>query len=153
MDGTWATKDSIWAVGATARASERNIRLAIGSCVVGSLEWGATPIAILQQAAQGLVYTKSGLAYAWIAGFGPPEAIQSGDIMKLACRLGKDEAMELVGKILVRIEEIKPNFTPNTRTLSFRDIYDLKTIEPLAEHMAVFDQGREELTRLGLRLS
>jgi len=152
MDGTWATRDSIWAVGAATRASERNIRLAIGSCVVGSLEWGATPIAILQQAAQCLVYTKSGLAYAWIAGFGPPEASQSGDTMELACHLGKDEATELVGKIFARIEEIKPKFTPNTRTLTFRDIYDLKTIEPFAKHMAVFDQGREELARLGLRL-
>ena len=72
--------------------------------------------------------------------------------MELACHLDKDEAMGLVRKIFARIEEIKPESTPNTRTLTFRDIYDLKTIEPFAEHMAVFEQGKEELARLGLRL-
>ena len=40
IDGTWATRDCIWAVSGAARASERNIGLAIGSGVVGSMEWG-----------------------------------------------------------------------------------------------------------------
>ena len=39
IDGTWATRDCVWAVSGAARASERNIGLAIGSCVVGSMEW------------------------------------------------------------------------------------------------------------------
>jgi hypothetical protein len=152
MDGTWATRDCIWAISASARASERNIGLAIGSCVVGSLEWGGTPLAILQQAVQCLTQTKSGLAYAWIAGFGAHEALHSADIMKFACRLSRDEATELARKMLARVDELAPRFERGTRTPTFKEFYDLETIEPLQEHLAVFEQGKEELARLGIEL-
>ena len=153
MDGTWGTKECTWAVSAAARASERNMRLAIGGCVVGSLEWGGTPIAILQQAAQCLIYTKSGLAYAWIAGFGAHETLHSAALMKLACHLRPDEVMELASRIFARIDELAPKFQRNTRTLTFKDFYNLDTIEPLDEHLAVFEQGKEELARLGIQLA
>jgi hypothetical protein len=153
MDGSWGTRDCIWALSAAARASERNIRLAIGGCVVGSLEWGGTPIAILQQAAQCLTYTKSGLAYAWIAGFGAHEALHSAALMRLACHLCRDEVMELARRIFARIDELAPKFERNTRTPTFKDFYNLDTIEPLTEHLAIFEQGKEELARLGVRLT
>jgi len=40
-------------------------------------------------------HNKSGVAYAWLAGFGPPEAGDSADLMEFACHLGRDEAMDL----------------------------------------------------------
>jgi hypothetical protein len=151
-DGTWATPACIWAISAAARASERNIGLAIGSGVVGSMQWENTPIVILQQAAQCLTHTKSGLAYAWLAGIGDHEIRQSADLMELACRLSRDDAMELARKILGRIDELAPKFERSTRTPTFRDFYDLETLEPLEEHRAVSEQGREELARLGVPL-
>jgi len=47
LDGTWATRDCIWAVGAAARASELNVRLAIGSAVCSSYEWGGTVAGVI----------------------------------------------------------------------------------------------------------
>jgi hypothetical protein len=152
-DGTWATPACIWAISAAARASERNIGLAIGSGVVGSIEWAITPIASLQQAAQCLTHTKSGLAYAWLAGPGVHEVCHAADLMELACRLSRDDAMELARKILGRVDELKPNFERRTRTPTFRDFYDLETLEPLEKPRAASEQAREELARLGVPLS
>jgi hypothetical protein len=151
-DGTWATPACIWAISAAARASERNIGLAIGSGVVGSIEWAITPIASLQQAAQCLTHTKSGLAYAWLAGPGVHEVCHAADLMELACRLSRDDAMELARKILGRVDELKPNFERRTRTPTFRDFYDLETLEPLEKPRAASEQAREELARLGVPL-
>ncbi len=150
IDGRWATPDCAWAVSGAARASERNIGLAIGSCVVGSLEWTGTPIAAMQAAAQCLIQAKSGVAYTWIAGFGAHETVHSQDVTEFACRLSRDEAMELAGKIYARIDELAPNFEQMTGTPSFKDFYDLETIEPRPEHLAVFEQAKEELARLGV---
>jgi hypothetical protein len=150
IDGSWATRDCLWAISGAARASERNIGLAIGSVLVGSVEWIHTPIVTLQEAAQCLVHTKSGAAYAWIAGFGPPEILYSGDLMKFASRLSRDEAMHLAGKIFARIDELIPKYERATRTPTFSDFYDLETIEPLKEHVAIFEQGQEELAGLGV---
>jgi hypothetical protein len=152
-DGTWATPACIWAVSAAARASERHIGLAVGSGVVGSIQWGSTPIAILQQAAQSLTHTKSGLAYVWLAGFGMQEILHSADLMAFACRLSRDDAMELARKILARVDELAKTTEPSTRTPTFRDFYDLETLDPLPAHRAAFDEAREELVRLGLPLS
>jgi hypothetical protein len=150
LDGTWATRDCVWAISGAARASERNIGLAIGSIVVGSVEWHGTPIVTMQQAAQCLIHTKSGLAYTWIAGFGLHEVLYAADLMEFACHLSRDEAMDLAGKIFARIDELAPNFERMTRTPTFSDFYDLETIEPLKEHLAVFEQGKEELAKLGV---
>jgi len=151
-DGLWATRACIWAISAAARASERNIGLAIGSGVVGSIEWEKTPIALLQQAAQCLNHTKSGLAYAWLAGPGIPDIVQAADLMEAATRLSRDDAMELVDKILRRVDELAPQFERSTRVPTFRDFYDLEALEPLEERRAATERAREELARLGVPL-
>ena len=72
--------------------------------------------------------------------------------MELACRLSRDDAMELVRKILARIDELAPDFERSTRTPTFRDFHDLETLEPLEKHLATSEQAREELARLGVQL-
>jgi 5-methyltetrahydrofolate--homocysteine methyltransferase len=104
----------------------------------------------MQEAAQCLIHTKSGVAYIWIAGLGPHAAVQSADLMEFACHLSRDEAMDLARRIFTRIDELAPKVERRTRTLSFVDYYDLETIEPLKEHMAIFEQGKEELAKLGV---
>jgi hypothetical protein len=114
------------------------------------VEWAGTPIATMQEAAQCLIHTKSGVAFTWIAGLGAHEALHSADLMEFACHLGRDETMDLAGKIFARIDELLPKFERGTRTPTFVDFYDLETIEPLKEHLAVFEQGKEELAKLGV---
>jgi hypothetical protein len=125
--------------------------LAIGSVVVGSIEWFNTPIVTLQDAAQCLIHTKSGVAYAWLAGsLGADDAVYSGELMEFACHLNRDEAMELAGKIYARIDAIAPQFERRTGTASFQDLYDLETLEPLDVHKEAVEQAREELAKLGV---
>ena len=150
IDGTWATRDCVWAISGGARASERNIGLAIGSIVVGSMEWHGTPIVTMQEAAQCLIHTKSGLAYTWIAGFGPHEVVYSADLMEFACHLSRDEAMDLARKIFARIDELVPKFERMTRTPTVVDFYDVETMEPRKKHLEVFEQAKEELAKLGV---
>lgn len=151
IDGTWGTRDCVWAISGAARASERNIGLAIGGIAVGSVEWCRTPIARMQYAAQCLVETKSGLAYTWLAGYGPHEAVHAADLMEFACRLSRDEAMDLARKIFTRIDELTPKYEPTAGTPTFKDLYDLETIEPLKEHREAFEQAQDELARLGVQ--
>ena len=58
--------------------------------------------------------------------------------------------MDLARKIFARIDELAPKFERTTRTPTFVDFYDLETIEPLKEHLAVFEQAKEELAKLGV---
>lgn len=151
IDGTWATRDCLWAASGAARASERNIGLAIGSIVVGSMEWHGTPIVTMQQAAQCLVHTKSGLAYTWIAGFGLHEVLYAADLMEFACHLGRHEVMDLARRILARVDELAPKFEPMTHTPIVVDFYDLETMEPLKKHLEAFEQAKDELAKLGVK--
>jgi hypothetical protein len=150
IDGTWATPSCVWAISGAARASERNIGLAIGSVVSGCMVWANTPIVTMQKAAQCLIHTKSGVAYTWIAGLGSHENVYSADLMEFACRLSRDEAMDFARKIFARIDELTPKVERATRTPTFSDFYDLETIEPLEEQLAIFEQGKEELAKLGV---
>jgi len=150
IDGTWGTRDCVWAISGAARASERNIGLAIGSIVVGSMGWTRTPIARMQIAAQCLTQTKSGVAYAWLAGFGPHGALDAGDLMEFACRLSRDEATDLARKIFARIDELIPKSERTAGPLTFKDLYDLETMEPLKEYTEAFEQAQEELAKLGV---
>jgi methylamine---corrinoid protein Co-methyltransferase len=152
IDGSWATRDCTWAASGAARASERNIGLAIGGVAVGSMEWAQSPINAMQDAAQCLIYTKSGMAYAWLAGMGPHETVRSGDIMEFACHLSRDEATDIVTKIYARIDELIPKCKRITYVPTYKEIYDLKTLEPLKEHAMFFTQAQEELAKLGVKL-
>jgi methylamine--corrinoid protein Co-methyltransferase len=152
LDGTWATRDCIWAVGAAARASERNIRLAIGSAVCSSYEWGGTVAGVLQEAVEALAYTASGFTYAWIAGESPRIAIMIGDLMAEAAEMGPEKAAELAGKVMTRLEELKKQDQPRATILTFSDVYDLKRMQFRPEYTEALDRAEEELSSLGVPL-
>jgi hypothetical protein len=73
--------------------------------------------------------------------------------MEFACRLSRDEAMDLARRIFARIEELSPKFERCTQTPTFVDFYDLETLEPLKEHLVAFEQAQEELAKLGVEPS
>ncbi len=152
LDGTWATPSCMWATSAAARAAERNIGLAMGSCPIASYQWGATPISVMQTAAQCLTHTKSGVAYIWLGG-GPREAVLGAEIMEAACRMSRDEALALANRILARIEALALEVEPRSRVITFRDVYDLERIEPLESSREAFERGKRELLALGVPLA
>jgi len=152
LDGTWATRDCIWAVGAAARASERNVRLAIGSAVVSSYQWGGTVVGTLQEAVEALAYTASGFTYAWIAGPSPRAAVMVGDLMAAAAEMGPEKAADLAGKVMTRVDELAKQDQPRTGLVTFNDVYDLKKMEPRPEYTEALDRAQEELSGLGVPL-
>jgi len=152
IDGNWSTRESIWAASAVMRASEQNIRLAMGSGVCGSYPWAGTFVGILQQAVQALVYTASGFSYSWLAGASPFEANLTTDIMEEAAIRGPQWAGELAGTIMDRIDELLPGETPRENIVTFKEIYDLESIEPKPGYRSTLDRAREELIRLGAPL-
>jgi hypothetical protein len=152
LDGSWATRPCIWSVCAATRASGRNIRLATGSGTVSSYQWGQTKVGILQEAAMALLYTASGFSYSWLAG-SPHEAVMLDGIMKAACTMDEERVEELAGVILNRVDELVKTEQPKAALNTFTDIYDVDTIEPLPEVVAVFNESKEELAKLGVPLN
>lgn len=150
IDGSWGTNPSIWAASAALRASERNIKIAMGSGPVGSWQWNYSPIGILQEALMALVYTASGFAYAWLGGCSPMEVVMMSDAMDKAVEIGPEASHDLAKKIMERIDELKKTEETLTSMLTFRDVYDLKTVTPLPKYEAQLERGREELARFGL---
>jgi hypothetical protein len=139
-------------VGAAARASERNIRLAIGSAVCSSYEWGGRVAGVLQEAVEALAYTASGLTYAWIAGESPRAAIMIGDLMAEAAEMGPEKAAELAEKVMTRADELKKQDQPRATILTFSDVYDLKKMQFRPEYAEALDRAEEELSSLGVPL-
>jgi len=152
LDGTWGTRDCLWAVGAASRASERNIRVAIGSALSGSYEWGGTVVNMLQDAAEALAYTANGFTYAWIGGASPWEAVMIGDLMNAAAEMGPEKAGALAEKIMSRVDELVKQEEPRSAIITFKDIYDLEKKAFRPEYKAAFDRGQEELSGLGVPL-
>jgi len=72
-------------------------------------------------------------------------------MMEFASHLSRDEAMDLARKIYDRIDELIPKYERTTRVITYVNIYDLETLEPLKEHAAVFEQAQEELAKLGIQ--
>ncbi len=152
IDGTWGTRPTIWAASAAMRASERNIRLAMGSGTVGSYEWAGTRVGVLQAAAMALVYTASGFSYTWLS-VSPFEALLMDELMTIATRMDKEEVVQFANKIMAKIDELKETEEPLKEMITFKVIYDLETIQPRPEYQRICDQGKEDLIELGLPLA
>ncbi len=152
IDGTWATRDCMWSVSAAMKASERNIRMAVGSGTVGSYEWYGSIITILQQAVSALVYTSSGFAYTWLTA-SPIESVLIDEIFEIAVNMEKEKIEDLANVIMTRIDELKKEIAPRQDMATFREIYDLETIQPLAKHEETINNAKEELVKLGMTLS
>ncbi len=150
LDGTWGTRESIWAVSAAMRASERNIRIAIGSGTVASYQWTGTYTGMIQQAAQALAYTASGCTYSWLGGASPFEAVMCGEAMDAAAAMGPEKAKALAMKIMDRVDELVQQEQPRPDICTFRQVYDLETEEPKPEYQADLGRAKEELAKFGL---
>ncbi len=146
LDGKAATWPSQWAYSAAARASERNIKVAVGGCASGVL--ANTPYTLLQGAAMVALYTASGYTYGWICGNTGIEARYLGEVMKAMAGMERSRANEVIKNIMQAMEshagEVKGN------TTRFTEVYDLKTVQPKQGYVDHLERAKEELAKCGV---
>jgi len=147
LDGSWATRGSHWAFSAAARATERNMKLAVGTSISGDVKTWRTPVTLWQSAAVVAVYVASGLSYAWIAGHTGLEARLIDEMMRACVGLSPDEANELAQKSMVSVDEMLPTVE---KQVPFPEAYDLKTVHPKPQYEAGMLRAQEALARLGV---
>jgi hypothetical protein len=114
------------------------------------MTWGRTEIGILQEALRGLLFTASGLAYAWLAGACGIAARMIGEIMNAAASMEREKVTAISENIMEEIEKLKPVTEPFVGTPRGYDIYDSKTITPKPEYLKLLDNGKNRLARLGV---
>ncbi len=150
MDGSWATRETIWAICATARASERNIRIAFGGAPVANYIWGRTDLGFYLSAVQIMAFTACGMSYAWLTAGSGAEGVMMGRIMKGAAGIKREKANSIAQAIMSKAEnEINKREAP-VELPSFADTCDLKTAKPKPEFLEVINRARDELVDLGM---
>ncbi|MBW1853032.1 MAG: monomethylamine:corrinoid methyltransferase, partial [Deltaproteobacteria bacterium] len=147
MDGSFGTRETIWAVCAAARASERNIRVATGACLPGSDHCKGIQTSVYVSAAEAVAYTACGLSYAWVAGCTGLEARLIGEILDVTAGMDKNKADKLVKSIMGKVDDMLGKEPP---MVHFTDKYDVKTIKPKPEYETKIMQVKEELARMGM---
>jgi methylamine--corrinoid protein Co-methyltransferase len=148
IDGAYGTRQSNWAVAAAMRASERNLRVATGTCISGT-KWRQTT-GMYQTAAQAAWYTASGFSYNWQAGHTGLEARFVGEIMDCTAGMDRTKAGELIVKIMDKCETLLEADGPGETRIPFNETYDMKTIKPLPEFESKVMAAKEDLARMGM---
>ena len=108
---------------------------AIGSATLGFLVAGGTG------------HQSAGLDQA--GGLGARFAAEVGKAVGQA-RLTRVQANELVNKILPKYQPLIDNRTLHTIGGDFRTAYDLKTVQPKPEYLAIYNKVKAELREMGL---
>ena len=108
---------------------------AIGSATLGFLVAGGTG------------HQSAGLDQA--GGLGARFAAEVGKAVGQA-RLTRVQANELVNKILPKYQPLIDNRTLHTIGGDFRAAYDLKTVQPKPEYLAIYNKVKAELREMGL---
>lgn len=147
MDGSFGTRDTIWAVCAAARASERNVRVATGACLPGSDHRKGTQTGVYISAAEAVAYTACGLSYAWVAGGTGLEARLIGEVLDATAGMDKGKANGLVKAIMEKADSLLGKEPP---MVHFTEKYDVKTVKPLPEYETKMMQVKEDLARMGI---
>jgi len=148
IDGAYGTRQSNWAVAAAMRASERNMRVATGTCIAG-IKWRQAT-GIYQSACQAVWYTASGFAYSWHAGHTGLEARLVGEIMDCTAGMDKTKANELALKIMSKAEEMLEADGPGETRIPFGETYDMETVKPLPAFESMVMEIKEDLAKMGV---
>jgi len=151
ITGHWGDRTTIWAAAAAMRASERNIRLAVGSGTVGDYRWIGTRLGVLQAAALSLVYTKSGLSYSWLAA-SPQEAVLMDDLMNIATKMAPEEVEAKADAILLKIEALAKEAEPHPGMITYPYFLDIEAGKPRPEYQQAIDQVKDDLIKIGVPL-
>ncbi len=148
IDGAYGTRQSNWAVAAAMRASERNLRVATGTCISG-IKWRQAT-GMYQAACQAVWYTASGFAYTWHGGHTGLEARLVGEVMDCTAGMDRAKADALVLKIMDKCEALLEADGPGETRIPFHETYDMKTVKPLPEFEARVAEVKEGLAQMGV---
>jgi hypothetical protein len=147
MDGSFGSRETMWAVCAAARASERNIRVAIGACLPGSDHFKGIQTGVYISAAEAVAYTACGLSYAWVAGSTGLEARLIGEVLEVTAGMDKGKVNGLVKAIMEKADSLLGKEPP---MIPFVEKYDVKTVKPLPEYEKKIMQVKEDLSSMGV---
>ena len=146
MKGRSGNLPSQWAMGAAARASERNIKIATGSSSAGVLCW--SPFTLLQAVSMATLFSASGMAYCWTAGWTGIEARYVGEALQAVAGMPREKANELVLAIMRKTDEHSSEVKGNTA--KFPDVYDIDTVQPKQSFIDLMERAKEELALAGV---
>lgn len=146
IKGHSANPPSQWAMSAAARASERNIKVAIGSSAAGVLSW--SPFTLLQAASMAALFSASGMAYCWTAGWTGIEARYVGEVLKAMAGMPREKAIAVILAIMKKTEEHAREVKGNTA--KFPDVYDVTTVRPRQRFIDLLERAKEELAACGV---
>lgn len=147
LDGRLSTRSSHWAYSAAARASERNIKVAIGGVAISSVEAYKMENQVIHGAAMGIQSAASGLSYCWIAGATGLDARLIGEAMDACAGMERQKVNELVERIMVHVDETTPKEAPLP---FFPEMYNIETVTPWPEYEATMLRAKDELARFGV---
>lgn len=155
VDGGRSRREVLWTYSAAARASERHIGVPISSGTQS--EAGAcTEMAFYEKAAQTVAHICSGAGWTYFQGCrgGKGNLSSSGLECRLVGETGRavagmrrPQANEMVKRILAKYET-QIGRAPKGK--DFPECYDVKTVTPTPEYVAVYDTAKAELARLGV---
>lgn len=146
IKGRSGNAPSLWAISAAARASERNIKVAIGSSAAGVLSW--SPFTLLQAAAMAAAFSASGMAYCWTAGWTGIEARYVGEVLRAMAGMPREKAIPVILAILRKTEEHAGEVKGNTAR--FPDVYDVDTVKPKQRFVDILERAKAELAACGV---
>ncbi len=97
--------------------------------------------------AGGTGHQSAGLDHA--CGLGARFAAEVGRAVGEA-RLTRQQANDLVNRILPKYQPLIDNRTLHTKGGDFRTVYDLTTVQPKPEYLAIYNKVKAELRTMGL---
>lgn len=156
LDGSTSRRGTLWAHSAAARAAERHVGVPTGT-TVSSLAGAGTEMAVYEKAAITLSAVCSGDGWIYGTGCGKRggentntglEGRIIGETAQAVAGMERDKANGLLQKILSLYED-QLDSAPEGKT--FSELYDVKTVQPTAEYLAVYQRAKEELARLGVQ--
>lgn len=150
IEGAWSTRETIWAICATARASERNIRIAFGGTPVSSYIWGRRDLGFYLSAVQVVAFTACGMSYAWLAGGCGAEAVMMGRAMKASAGINREKANAIAQTIMNKAEEEMSRRETPAELPEFAEACDLKTAKPKQKYLDLMNRTLDELVNLGM---
>jgi methylamine--corrinoid protein Co-methyltransferase len=159
MKGHWTAKKPIlWTNSAVVKALDLNVgnpMYSFGTALAGPM----TEMALLESAAYSVAYPAAGieLILGGTCGNGADVDYTAGlhgqmvvDVTKVASGLPRDEANEIVNKIVSRYDDKYDN---PPRGVTYQECYDTVKVEPRPEFVALYDKVKDDLGGMGIPFS
>lgn len=156
--GCSTTRDILWAVSTSCQATSMNIPMPV--IWLGYMSGGpGTKHYFYEAAAHILTSVTSGAPAIQtphpakavkIDGITPMEARFAVDMIKASAKLKREQANELVNKLL---EKYESRIAESPEGKTYQELYDIPSGEPKDEYQKLVDSVKEELVRIGIPIT